>query len=100
MWHEQDVENPGNYSAYRQYKVNGRQGGEVLLLVKAAYTQWDSPIKLATPNIQTKACIILFGRRPLGMLLVYFAPQAKRTEDMEMPDTMQEFLIPRDLNPG
>ncbi|VDP29040.1 unnamed protein product [Echinostoma caproni] len=88
---EQDVEKPRDYSAYRQDRVDGRQGGGVLLLIKAAYAQWDSPVKLATPNIQAKTCSILLGRRPLGVLLVYCAPQAEPTEDMELFVTMQEF---------
>ncbi|VDP90053.1 unnamed protein product [Echinostoma caproni] len=92
MLHEQDVEKPRDYSAFRQDKVDGRQGGGVLLLIKAAYTQWDSPVKLATPNIQAKACSILLGRRPLGVLLVYRAPQAEPGEDMELLAAMQEFI--------
>ncbi|VDP91026.1 unnamed protein product [Echinostoma caproni] len=34
--HEQDVEKPSEYSTYKQDLVDGRQGGGVLLLVKAA----------------------------------------------------------------
>ncbi|VDP92652.1 unnamed protein product [Echinostoma caproni] len=92
MRHEQDVEKPRDYSAYRQDRVNGRQGGGVFLLVKAAYTQWDSPVKLATPNIQARVCSILLGRRPLGVLIVYRAPQAEPTEVMELLATLQEFI--------
>ncbi|VDP91663.1 unnamed protein product [Echinostoma caproni] len=92
MRYEQDVEKPRDYSACRQDRMDGRQGEGVLLLVKAAFTQRDSPVKLATPNIQAKACSILLGRRPLGVLLVYRAPQAEPKEDMELLATMQEFI--------
>ncbi|VDP32995.1 unnamed protein product [Echinostoma caproni] len=89
MRHVQDVEKPRDCWAYRQDRVDGRQGGGVLLLVKAAYTQHDSPVKLATPNIQAKACGVLLGRRPLGVLLVYRSPQAEPTEDIGLIATMQ-----------
>ncbi|VDP88935.1 unnamed protein product [Echinostoma caproni] len=106
MRHEQDVEKLRDDSAYRQDRMNGRQGGEVLLLVKADYTQWDSPVKLTTPNIQAKACSILLGRRPLGVLLAYRAPTGEPARAMELLATMQEFisrtqtiLILGDFNP-
>ncbi|VDP94673.1 unnamed protein product [Echinostoma caproni] len=92
MRHKQDVEKPRDYWAYRQARVDVRQNGRVLLLVKAAYNQWDSPVKLATPNIQAKACSILFGRPPLEVLLVNRTPQAEPIEDMELLATMQEFI--------
>ncbi|VDP88612.1 unnamed protein product [Echinostoma caproni] len=49
-------------------------------------------VKLATPNIQAMACSILLGGQPLGVLLVYRAPHAEPTEDMDLLATVQEFL--------
>ena len=78
------------YSGYRQERVDGRQGGGVLLLVKACHSQWEAPLALATPNIQATACFVRLGRRPLCVLCVYRAPLATPAEDVDLMALLQE----------
>ena len=51
MQKENQTMSVGDYHAYRQDRVDGRQRGGVLILVKAKCSQRDSQISLVTPNI-------------------------------------------------
>ena len=82
---------PG-YTGYRQDRVDGRLGGGVLLFVKNSYNQWEAQLELATPNIQATGGCVRLGRRPLGVICVYRAPNSTPEEDMELIATMQEAL--------
>ena len=89
---EHNIVDFNEYTSYRQDRVDGRQGGGVLLLVRAYYSQWAAAPAQVTPNIQATACYICLERQPLGVLCVYRSPLATRAEDMELIATMQEFL--------
>ena len=95
---------PG-FTAYRQDRVDGRQGGGVLVLVKSSMIQWEANLELATPNVQAVGCGIQLGRKPLGVLCVYRAPNTTPGEDMELLQIVQEtvakfqrFIIIGDFN--
>ena len=95
---------PG-FTAYRQDRVDGRQGGGVVVLVKSGLIQWEANLALATPNIQVVGCGIQLGRVPFGVLCVYRAPSTTPDEDRELLLIMQgtlakfqRFIIIGDFN--
>ena len=88
-WLNKDhVANLAGYTGYRQDRVDGRLGGGVLLFIKSSYNQWDAQIQLATPNIQAIGGCVRLGRRTIGVICVYRAPNTTPEEDMELIATM------------
>ncbi|MGL5707837.1 MAG: hypothetical protein ACRDDF_06185, partial [Aeromonas sp.] len=89
--HSVDANILQNYIPYRQDRIDGRHGGGVLLLIRSFCNQWESSYKVATPNIQAISCQVQMGKKMVGILCVYRAPQTEEAEDITLMSIMQEF---------